>query len=70
MPYFSIPDNVVDSIKKIQDKYALDELNRKLANEDEAKRILNENGYTHSGNVIDYDEAVEIITEILNQYKK
>ncbi len=70
MPFFSIPDNVVDSIRKIQDKYALDELNRKLANEAEAKRILNENGYTHSGNVIDYDEAVEIITNILNQYKK
>ncbi len=70
MPVFSIPDNVVDSIRKIQDKYALDELNRKLANEAEAKRILNENGYTHSGNVIDYDEAVEIITNILNQYKK
>ena len=70
MPFFSIPDNVVDNIRKIQEKYALDELNRKLANEAEAKRILNENGYTHSGNVIDYDEAVEIITNILNQYKK
>lgn len=70
MPYFSIPDNVVDSIKQIQDKYALDELNRKLANEAEAERILNEHGYTHSGNVIDYDNAVEIITDILNQYKK
>ena len=70
MPFFSIPDNVVDNIRKIQEKYALDELNRKLANEAEAKRILNENGYTHSGNVIDYDEAVEIITNVLNQYKK
>lgn len=70
MPFFSIPDNVVDNIRKIQEKYALDELNRKLANEAEAERILNEYGYTHSGNVIDYDEAVEIITNVLNQYKK
>ena len=48
MPFFSIPDNVVDNIRKIQEKYALDELNRKLANEAEAERILNEYGYTHS----------------------
>ena len=70
MPFFFFFYNVVDNIRKIQEKYALDELNRKLANEAEAKRILSENGYTHSGNVIDYDEAVEIITNVLNQYKK
>ena len=33
-----------------------------------AKRKLSEWGFTHSGNVIDYDEAVAIIKEIiLNQ---
>ena len=37
----------------------------------DAKAILSSWGYTHSGNVIDYDEALAILTEtILNAQSK
>ena len=37
----------------------------------QAKRILNEHGYVHSGQTIDYDEVVEILkTVILRSWSK
>lgn len=36
----------------------------------QAKMKLSEWGYTHSGNVIDYDEAVAIIKEVILKDKK
>lgn len=36
----------------------------------QAKRILNEHGYVHSGQVIDYDEAVEILKRVILNNKQ
>lgn len=36
----------------------------------DARRILNEYGYVHSGQVIDYDEAVEILREVILKNQK
>ena len=36
----------------------------------QAKRILNEHGYVHSGQVIDYDEAVEILKTVIIKNQK
>ena len=36
----------------------------------QAKRILNEHGYVHSGQVIDYDEAVEILRDVIIKNQK
>ena len=37
----------------------------------QAKRILNEHGYVHSGQVIDYDEVIEMLAEvILKKYQQ
>lgn len=36
----------------------------------DAKRILSEYGYVHSGQVIDYDEAIEIIKEVILKNRK
>ena len=36
----------------------------------DAKRILSEYGYVHSGQVIDYDEAIEILKEVILKNRK
>lgn len=36
----------------------------------DAKRILSSYGYVHSGQVIDYDEALEIIRDVILKNKK
>jgi hypothetical protein len=68
--YFDIPQNVVDKIREIHDKYELDKLNRKLAIEAEARDILSREGYVHSGQVIEYDEVMEILIFVLDRYKE
>lgn len=35
----------------------------------QAKRILNENGYVHSGQVIDYDEVLGMLKEAILKYQ-
>ena len=68
--YFDIPQNVVDRIREMNDKYELDKLNRKLAIEAEAKDILSAEGYVHSGQVIEYDEVMGILISVLDRYKE
>lgn len=36
----------------------------------DARRILNEYGYVHSGQVIEYTEAVEILREVILKNQK
>ena len=36
----------------------------------DAKMILSEYGYVHSGQVIDYDEAIEIIRDVILKNRK
>lgn len=68
--YFGIPQNVADRIREMNDIQELDKLNRKLAIEAEAKDILSNEGYVHSGQVLDYDEVMEILISVLDKYKK
>lgn len=67
--YFSIPDHVAKRLKEVMDQFNLDEYNRRMVLEEEARRILSERGYSDPNRAIGYEDAVEILTDALCKYK-